>query len=111
VEAVGYDEAVKEWGAVNIKRAKCYTAPNACFQGSAADAMKKSMVEIWEAGICDVLGAPLLTVHDELNWSVPQTPEARQAHDEALKIMENCVKLRIPLKVDTGSGANWSEAH
>lgn len=111
VDALGRDEAVEKWGVVNIKRAKCHTAANALFQGSAADAMKKSMVEIWEAGICDVLGAPLLTVHDELNWSVPRTPEAEQAHMEAVQIMTDCVTLRIPLKVDSGSGANWSEAH
>jgi DNA polymerase I-like protein with 3'-5' exonuclease and polymerase domains len=110
-DPMSYDDAVANWGRVNIKRAKCFTAANALFQGSAADAMKKAMVDIWEAGICDVLGAPLITVHDELNFSVPRTDEGREAHDSALKIMETCVELRVPLKVDSGSGANWSEAH
>jgi DNA polymerase I-like protein with 3'-5' exonuclease and polymerase domains len=72
--------------------------------------MKIAMVDIWESGICDVMGAPLLTVHDELNWSKPQTREAEEAHDVALEIMENCVDLRVPLKVTQGRGANWGEA-
>lgn len=86
-------------------------ALNALLQGSAADIMKIAMVDIWDAGICDVLGAPLSTVHDELNWSVPDTNEAQQAHEESRRIMETCVKLNLPLLCDSGSGANWGEAH
>jgi len=73
--------------------------------------MKIAMVDIWEtAGIIDTLGAPLLTVHDELNWSVPKTTEAHQAHDEAKRIMENCVLLNLPLTCDSNHGDNWGEA-
>jgi DNA polymerase I-like protein with 3'-5' exonuclease and polymerase domains len=73
--------------------------------------MKVAMVEIWEAGICDVLGAPLLTVHDELNWSVPNTPEGLEAHAEAVTIMNRSRGLCIPMMTDVGQGANWAEAH
>lgn len=93
-----------------VRRAHTNKALNALLQGSAADIMKKAMVDIWEAGICDTLGAPLLTVHDELNWSVPQTKEAFQAHDEAGRIMEECVSLKIPLIADTGQGDSWGAA-
>ncbi|MCH7925408.1 MAG: hypothetical protein IIC51_07740, partial [Planctomycetes bacterium] len=88
---MGFEEAKHEWcheqfheqdeefiGArtgLGIKRAYAYRALNALLQGSAADIMKLAMAEIWEAGVCDVIGAPLLTVHDELNWSVPDTKE------------------------------------
>ena len=48
------------------RRAFTHAALNARIQGSAADIMKLSMVNIWESGVCDVLGAPHLTVHDEL---------------------------------------------
>lgn len=102
---------VEEWGGENgIKRAGGHKALNALLQGGAADCMKIAMVQIWESGVCDVLGAPLLTVHDELNWSAPDTAEAEKAHQESLNIMETCVPLRVPLLVDTGKGANWGEA-
>jgi DNA polymerase I-like protein with 3'-5' exonuclease and polymerase domains len=97
-------------GPYGIRRAKAYTALNALLQGGAADLMKLAMVEIWESGICDVLGAPLLTVHDELNWSAPDTKEAAEAHEEARRIMAKPHGIQIPLLVDSGSGRNWAEA-
>lgn len=109
--AFSEEEAEDKYGEEpHIHRAFTYKALNALLQGGAADIMKKAMVEIWETGICDTLGAPLLTVHDELNWSVPRTLQAAQAHNEATRIMESCVALRLPLLVDSGSGANWAEA-
>jgi DNA polymerase I-like protein with 3'-5' exonuclease and polymerase domains len=108
---LNHDDAVAEWGKFAIKRAFGYASLNALMQGSAADLMKLAMVNIWESGVCDVLGAPLLTVHDELNWSVPRTPEAVQAHAEAARMMKDVWQLRIPLLVSSDSGANWSEAH
>jgi DNA polymerase I-like protein with 3'-5' exonuclease and polymerase domains len=96
---------------LGIKRAFTYKALNSLLQGSAADIMKVAMVEIWESGVCDVLGAPLLTVHDELNWSVPNTPEGLEAHAEAVKIMNDDRGLRVPMMTDSGQGANWAEAH
>ena len=102
------------WGGhagLGIRRAYCYKALNALLQGSAADIMKIAMVEIWESGVCDVLGAPLLTVHDELNWSVPDTPEGLSAHAEAVRIMNDGRGLKVPMITEPGQGANWAEAH
>jgi len=110
-----FHERDEEWfgrnAGLGIKRAYCYRALNALLQGSAADIMKAAMVEIWEAGICDTLGSPLLTVHDELNWSVPDTPEGLQAHAEAVKIMNDGRGLRVPMMTASGRGKNWAEAH
>ena len=39
-----------------------FTAFNARIQGSAADMMKAAMSDIWRSGVCDVLGAPHLTI-------------------------------------------------
>ncbi len=89
-------------------RAKTHKALNSLLQGSAADIMKIAMVDVWESGVCDVLGAPVLTVHDELDWSVPDTQEGREAIRESQHIMENCVKLDVPLLVDTEWGSNWA---
>ena len=102
-------EAIEKYGK-KIILAYTHKALNSLMQGGAADIMKKAMVDIWETGICDVLSAPLLTVHDELAWSVPQTQEAAEAHNEATRIMETCVPLRLPLRADSGSGKSWGEA-
>ena len=84
-----------------------HKALNRYTQGSSADIMKRSMVTIWQAGICDVLGAPLLTVHDELLWSAPRTPAAKEALREVRDIMENTVKLKVPTPVAMEVGTTW----
>jgi DNA polymerase-1 len=52
----------------------------------------------------------IMQVHDELIFEVK-----KEFVDEALEnitsLMENSVKLNIPLIVDANSGANWNEAH
>lgn len=91
-----------------VVRAFTHKALNRVLQGSLADYMKKAMVDIWEAGICDVLGAPLIQVHDELNWDDPCTPEAEEAFDEAQRLMVNAVpKLRVPMSVSWETGPDW----
>ena len=91
----------------NSRLAFTYTALNARIQGSAADIMKTAMVKIWESGVCDVIGAPHLTVHDELDLSSPDTQAGREAVAEIKHIMENVAALSLPLKVDAKSGPNW----
>lgn len=107
-EALPLEEARAKWGA-RIRRAFCHKALNSLLQGSAADIMKEAMRQIWEAGVCDVLGAPLLTVHDELDWSVPQTKEGMDAAKEVHHIMETCVPLQVPLRAESELGANWGQ--
>jgi DNA polymerase I-like protein with 3'-5' exonuclease and polymerase domains len=104
-------EAQVEYEGLKMERSLCHTALNALLQGSAADIMKRSMVDIWQSGVCDVLGAPFLTVHDELNWSVPDTKEGREAFAESNRIMESVYadRLNIPLLVDYKLGNNWAE--
>jgi len=83
-----------------------YKALNAIIQGSSADIMKKSMRDAWKAGIYEVL-IPLLTVHDEMDVSIPQTKESFEAFKELGIIMENAVKLKVPITVDWEMGNNW----
>jgi DNA polymerase I-like protein with 3'-5' exonuclease and polymerase domains len=94
-------------------RAFTHKALNARIQGSAADVMKAAMVKIYEDGVMRELGVPHLTVHDELDFSVPDTPAGREALREACRIMEQCVddrvRLRVPMKVDAEWGANWGD--
>lgn len=112
--SMSHAEALEKYGSeFRIRRAYTHKALNALLQGGAADIMKKAMVDIWESGICDVLGAPLLTVHDELNWSVPlHCQAANEAHLEAVRLMEvTCNdRLRLPLRVDSTRGKNWGLA-
>ena len=91
------------------RRAFTHAALNARIQGSAADIMKKAMVDVWESGVCDILGVPQLTVHDELDGSKPKGAKAKKALDEVTAIMERTVKLRVPLLVDSGEGINWGK--
>lgn len=90
-------------------RAFTHKALNARIQGSAADVMKRAMVDVWESGACEVLGPPQLTVHDELDGSSPKTKAAREALAEVSHLMEGCVKLLVKLKVDSSTGPNWGD--
>lgn len=81
---------------------------NRLIQGSASDIMKKAMVDAYEAGVFNVL-FPHLTVHDEMDVSVPKTKEGKEASLELKHIMETCVRLRIPIFADMESGPSWGE--
>lgn len=89
------------------RRAFCHKALNARIQGSAADVMKMAMVNLHESGVMDVLGVPQLTVHDELDGSLPDNKIGREAVREMQHIMETCIDLKVPLRVDGEIGENW----
>lgn len=97
-------------GRGRARRAQTNKALNALLQGSAADQIKKAMVDIWESGLCaeDMLGPPCITVHDELDWSMPKGRVKEQ--QEIRRMMQEAVPLRVPVITDWGTGRNWSEA-
>ncbi|MDI3310024.1 MAG: DNA polymerase, partial [Thermoanaerobacterium sp.] len=85
-------------------------AMNTPIQGSAADIIKMSMVkvhnELKERGLRSRL---ILQVHDEL--IIDTYPDEVEIVKELLKsIMENVIKLKVPLVVDIGQGENWYDA-
>ena len=87
------------------------SAINAPMQGTAADIIKRAMLALdaWLAR--DESGARLLLqVHDEL---VVEAPLARvdESRAQIIRIMESAADLAVPLRVDSGVGANWDEAH
>ena len=88
---------------------KLHSMFNRLIQGSAADIFKQGMLDAWNAGVFEVL-IPHLFVHDEIDNSVPPTPEGEEALKELIKCMEFAVELKVPLKVDTHLGNNWAEA-
>jgi DNA polymerase I-like protein with 3'-5' exonuclease and polymerase domains len=91
-----------------IRRAKTHKALNAVIQGSAADLVKKAMVDVWEAGIAAVLKIHL-TVHDELDSSVPKTREGKEAFEEMGDMMEKAIPFKVPVIVDRELLKNWGE--
>lgn len=101
------EQARKAYGF--IRAAYTHKALNSCLQGSAADIIKQAMSDAYYAGIFDVTGVPHVQVHDELGLSDNDTPQSREAFRELQHIMENCVRLQIPIKVDVSRGLNWGE--
>ena len=94
-----------------IRGAAERVAVNLPIQGSAADILKKAMIDV-HAALPSVAGGRarmILTVHDELLFETP-----RETAEETVALvreqMESAVRLKVPLTVDIGVGENWKEA-
>ncbi len=86
-------------------------AVNAPIQGTAADIIKIAMVRIDQRLEREGLKTQMiLQVHDELNFNVP-LDELERVQTLVREEMEGAYQLRVPLKVDIGTGHNWLEAH
>jgi DNA polymerase-1 len=82
-------------------------AINTPLQGTAADIIKKAMIEV-QGHLKDKKSKMILQVHDELVLEAP----ADRAGDAAALVrqeMERAYPLRVPLKVDVAIGPNWAE--
>jgi DNA polymerase-1 len=88
-------------------------AINAPIQGTAADVIRRAMVQMPDA-IAHLPATMLLQVHDELLFEVEDSA-VEELISVAKNVMENAsdpvVKLDVKLTVDAGQGANWAEAH
>ena len=87
------------------------SAINAPMQGTAADIIKLAMISVddW----CEREHPParlIMQVHDELVLEV-QADAVAEVTAAVRTRMVSALPLRVPLKVDTGVGANWDEAH
>lgn len=80
---------------------------NAIFQGSAADLIKLSMIEIHRL-LRDTSARMLIQVHDELIFEMDER-ECGVLSKEIEKIMNHVYPLNIPLQCNIGVGDNWSE--
>ncbi len=86
-------------------------AVNTTIQGTAADVIKKAMIDIdREIRSRGLRAAMLLQVHDELVFEVPEE-ELQEAQHMVRERMERVLALRVPLLVELGWGKNWAEAH
>ena len=96
-----YEEAQKAYGSLGkLRRAFTYKALNKLIQGSAADQTKKAMLDCYNEGLL-----PMLTVHDELCFSVESDEQAARIKE----IMETGVSLKIPSKIDQALADNWGQ--
>lgn len=94
----------------NIRSFAERTAMNTPIQGSAADIIKKAMIDMADAlkdyGLKTRL---LLQVHDELIFEAPEE-EIETLKKLVPNVMENALELKVPLKVDYAYGPTWFDA-
>lgn len=87
------------------------SAINAPMQGTAADIIKKAMISVDEWLQSEQIDARLIMqVHDELVLEVKQD-HADTIRARVIEMMSGAAVLAVPLKVATGIGRNWDEAH
>ena len=88
-------------------------AINAPIQGTAADVIRRAMVQMPNA-IAHLPARMLLQVHDELIFEVNKdalTETTEAVRNIMEKASEPIVRLDVPLVVDAGFGNNWADAH
>ena len=87
------------------------SAINAPMQGTAADIIKRAMISVhgWLAAT-DAPARLVMQVHDELVLEVAEST-ITEVRREVASIMSGAAELSVPIKVDTGVGKNWDEAH
>jgi DNA polymerase-1 len=82
---------------------------NLPIQGTAADILKRAMIDLHQAQSAIPGLRMILTVHDELVFEVPEAA-AEEASALIRHHMEHAVALDVPLDVDVGVGRTWNDA-
>ena len=87
------------------------TAINAPMQGTAADIIKRAMVNVDDWLLNSDCGARMIMqVHDELILEVPEA-QVEEVSAQLVALMEGAAELDVPLLVEAGMGDNWDQAH
>lgn len=95
----------------NVRNFSQRAAVNTVIQGSAADLIKLAMIQMQAALKQHQLkSSMLLSVHDEIIFETP-FEEKDDLIDLAREVMETVHPLKVPLKVNFGTGDNWAQAH
>ncbi|AJQ93148.1 DNA polymerase I [Gynuella sunshinyii] len=94
-----------------LRKAAERTAINAPMQGTAADIIKRAMVDVqaW-LGSSRLDATMIMQVHDELIFEVPERNVEEFIHGVKLR-MQHAADIDVPLVVDVGVGENWEQAH
>ena len=95
----------------NLQQYAERSAINAPMQGTAADIIKRAMIRV-QAWLLESAGPAhlVLQVHDELVLEVAESA-AEKVRAKVVELMCGAAELAVALKVDTGIGANWDDAH
>ncbi len=94
-----------------LRKAAERSAVNAPMQGTAADIIKRAMIDIQDGlNIARLDARLLLQVHDELVFEVSESDLALLSEGVEFR-MASAAALNVPLIVDIGYGVNWDEAH
>jgi DNA polymerase-1 len=95
----------------NLQQYAERSAINAPMQGTAADIIKRAMIQVHAWIQSSRVPAQLvMQVHDELVLEVAESA-VEKVRSKVVEIMCGAAELSVALKVDTGTGANWDEAH
>jgi DNA polymerase-1 len=87
------------------------SAINGPMQGTAADIIKRAMIRVHGWLEEEQPGARMIMqVHDELVFEVPED-RVGKITERVVDLMSGAADLSVTLKVDTGTGTNWDEAH
>jgi DNA polymerase I-like protein with 3'-5' exonuclease and polymerase domains len=89
------------WYGQRIRRAYTHKACNRLIQGTAARQTKKAMLDCFHAGLL-----PMLTIHDELAFTVKSKEEA----EAASQCMIDAIKFTIPFATDIEYGRSWGDS-
>ncbi|WP_139737729.1 DNA polymerase I [Aeromonas caviae] len=95
-----------------LRKAAERAAINAPMQGTAADIIKRAMINVdgWIRGIEDQSIRMLMQVHDELVFEIRE--EKLEEYIALIKEKMSCAaELDVPLVVEVGTGVNWDQAH
>lgn len=95
-----------------LRKAAERAAINAPMQGTAADIIKRAMINVdsWIRGIEDESIRMLMQVHDELVFEIRE--ERLEEYTAIIKEkMSAAAELHVPLLVEAGTGDNWDQAH
>lgn len=103
------DRAALEATVGAVVRAFTHLGLNRLAQDGEGSHVKKGLVDCYDAGIFDVLGAPLNIVHDDVNFSTNGSPEHEEALLEAKRLMEGAIQWNVPMIIERADGANWGE--
>lgn len=87
-----------------------YKLVNYLIQGSAADLLKKGLVDAWDKGVFKVLKLHA-QIHDEVVFSIPKTKEGYEACKTLYECMAHAYEVKIPIGVDTEVGPDWGHCN
>ena len=102
---------IKSSNAMRRKAAE-RAAINAPMQGTAADIIKRAMIDVdaWLQQQKSDAVRMIMQVHDELVFEI-SADAVEEASKQIRHLMENSMKLDVPLQVEVGVGDNWDQAH